>query len=220
MRRPRIAHSSRRGSVRTSSETVTFGEFRRLARAEAAALADELVREGDRVVVIMPQGIAAMTTFVGAMMLGAVPAFLAYPNFKVEPSKYRSGLAGVTANLSAKAVVIDDKFPDEMLECVSLGPQTKLLRAGRFKGNVEQLHDRSKSAAQIWPDSLAFIQHSAGTTGLQKGVALTHAAVLRQLGHLSEALKIDSLRGSCLQLAAALPRHGIDCGLHAAHGLP
>ena len=51
------------------------------------------VNAGDRVVIIMPQSIAAMTTFVGAMMLGAVPAFLAYPNFKIEPSKYRSGLS-------------------------------------------------------------------------------------------------------------------------------
>ena len=53
-------------------------------------------------------------------MLGAVPAFLAYPNFKVEPAKYRFGLAGVTANLGAKAVVIDEEFPEEMLEHVSL----------------------------------------------------------------------------------------------------
>src|SRR5262249_28570006 len=43
----------------------------------------------------------------------------------------------------------------------------------------------------IGPDDVAFIQHSAGTTGLQKGVALSHAAVLRQLGHLAQALKID-----------------------------
>ena len=57
-------------------ETVTFGEFRSLARGEAAALAREDVGPGDRVVLIMPQGIPAMTTFVGAMMLGAVPAFL------------------------------------------------------------------------------------------------------------------------------------------------
>ena len=54
------------------------------------------------------------------MMLGAVPAFLAYPNIKVEPAKYRSGLAGVTANLGAKAVVIDEEFPEEMLEYVTL----------------------------------------------------------------------------------------------------
>ena len=43
-----------------------------------------------------------MTAFVAVMMLGAVPAFLAYPNFKIEPSKYRSGLSGVTANLTPK----------------------------------------------------------------------------------------------------------------------
>ena len=58
----------------------------------------------------MPQDIPAMATFVGAMMLGAVPAIIAYPNFKVEPAKYRFGLAGVTANLSAKVVVIDEEL--------------------------------------------------------------------------------------------------------------
>src|SRR3954471_18999755 len=68
-------------------QTVTFGEFRQRAAAEAMMLREQGLAAGDRVVLIMPQGIAAMTTFVGAMMLGAVPALLAYPNFKVEPSK-------------------------------------------------------------------------------------------------------------------------------------
>jgi acyl-CoA synthetase (AMP-forming)/AMP-acid ligase II len=163
----------------------------------------------------MPQGISAMTTFVGAMMLGAVPAFLAYPNFKVEPSKYRSGLAGVTANLRAKVVIIDENFPDEILPCVSLGPETKLLRAGQNKGNLKQLDDGAHSA-QIRPDALAFIQHSAGTTGLQKGVALTHAAVLRQLDHLSEALKIESASDRVYNW---LPLYH-DMGLIAAFMLP
>ena len=111
-------------------QALTFGEFRRRAREQARVFRDHGLQAGDRVVVIMPQGIPAMTTFVAAMMLGAAPAFLAYPNFKVEPSKYRSGLLGVTANLSAKAVVIDDEFPEEMLACVSVGDDTMLLRAG------------------------------------------------------------------------------------------
>lgn len=168
--------------------TLTFGEFRERARAEAGALRGSGVAAGDRVVIVMPQGIPAMVTFAGAMMLGAAPAFLAYPNFKVEAEKYRAGLAGVTANLSAKAVVIDREFPDDMLEHISLGSETKLVRA------VERREAREVSwqATNIRPDSLAFIQHSAGTTGLQKGVALTHAAVLRQLRHLSEVLRIDA----------------------------
>ena len=194
-------------------ETVTFGEFRHRARLMAAALAHEGVVQGDRVVLIMPQGIPAMTAFVGAMMLGAVPAFLAYPNFKVEPAKYRSGLAGVTANLSAKAVVIDENFPNEMLECVSLQSETILVRASQ--SYVEQTSDVIESAPLIRPESLAFIQHSAGTTGLQKGVALTHAAVLRQLGHLAAALNIESPD----RVYSWLPLYH-DMGLIAAFMLP
>jgi fatty-acyl-CoA synthase len=170
-------------------ENVTFGEFRRRARLQAKLLHDRGVTGGDRVVVVMPQGIPAMTAFVGAMMLGAVPAFLAYPNFKVEPAKYRTGLAGVTANLKAKAVLIDDDFPDEMLSYVDLSGEAALLRVGD-----EVMHGGDFELPTVGnePESLAFIQHSAGTTGLQKGVALTHIAVLRQLDHLASALKIDS----------------------------
>jgi fatty-acyl-CoA synthase len=169
-------------------ETVTFAEFRRRARVQAGALRANGVAGGDRVIVIMPQGIPAMAAFTGAMMLGAVPAFIAYPNDKVEPSKYRSGVAGVTANLNAKIVVIEEEFPDEMLGQVSLGEETKLLRAGNASdGQVEEFPPFPGR-----PEGVAFIQHSAGTTGLQKGVALTHTAVLRQLAHLSQALKVDS----------------------------
>src|SRR5208283_4385117 len=69
-------------------ETVTFGEFRRRACMQAEALRGHGLSAGDRVVIIMPQGIAAMASFVRATMLHAVPAFLAYPNFKFDPAKY------------------------------------------------------------------------------------------------------------------------------------
>jgi fatty-acyl-CoA synthase len=169
-------------------ETVTFAEFRERARLQEKILREHGVTPGDRVIVIMPQGVPAMTAFVGAMMSGAVPAFLAYPNFKVEASKYRSGLAGVTANLSAKVVLIDERFPDEMLAYVSLDHQTTLLRVSDTAALGEQIQ---LPAIERRSDGLAFIQHSAGTTGLQKGVALTHDAVLRQIEHLAQALKIN-----------------------------
>ncbi|HEY3616366.1 MAG TPA: AMP-binding protein, partial [Candidatus Sulfotelmatobacter sp.] len=169
-------------------QTLTFADFRSRARKQAAALRDHGLTLGDRVVILMPQGIPAMATFVGAMMLGAVPTFLAYPNFKIEPSKYRSGLAGVTTNLNAKAVLIDAEFPDEMLDHVSLKKGSRLL----WLGDAEEPAEPNFAIPEIQAESLGFIQHSAGTTGLQKGVALTHSAVLRQLGHLQRALRIDT----------------------------
>ncbi len=194
-------------------ETVTFAEFRSRARLQAGVLRANGVARGDRVIVILPQGILAMTVFVGAMMLGAVPAFIAYPNDKVEPSKYRFGVAGVTANLNAKVVVIDEEFPDEILGHVSLGEETRLLRVGNGSGFGRE---DELMPSPVQPDRIAFIQHSAGTTGLQKGVALTHASVLRQLAHLSRALKID---GATDRIYSWLPLYH-DMGLIACFMLP
>jgi len=194
-------------------ETLTFADFRSRARKQAGALRDHGVTFGDRVVIIMPQGIPAMATFVGAMMLGAVPTFLAYPNFKIEPSKYSSGLAGVTANLKAKAVLIDAEFPDDMLDHVSLNKGSTLLR---MAGGGEAHTEPDLALPEIQAESLAFIQHSAGTTGLQKGVALTHSAVLRQLSHLQRALRID---GASDRIYSWLPLYH-DMGLIACFMLP
>ena len=62
----------------------------------------------------------------------------------------------------------------------------------------------------------AFIQHSAGTTGLQKGVALSHAAVLRQLKSLARVLRIDET-SDCVY--SWLPLYH-DMGLIACFMLP
>ena len=194
-------------------DEVTFAEFRRRARVHASLLLDQGVAAGDRVVIVMPQGIAAMTVFAGAMMLGAVPAILAYPNFKIEPAKYSSGLAGVAANLAARVVVIDEEFPEDLLGHVSLHDSSRLIRAGRASdgGSESEL-----PVAGIRPDGLAFIQHSAGTTGLQKGVALTHETVLTQVGHLARALQID---GAIDRIYSWLPLYH-DMGLIACFILP
>jgi fatty-acyl-CoA synthase len=198
--------------------SLSFAEFRREARSQAAALRKQKVVAGDSVVIIMPQSIVAMTTFVGAMMLGAVPTFLAYPNFKIEPAKYRSGLAGVTANLNAKAVVIDYGLPEEMLAHVTLEEQSKLIRVGDCPDSNEKQQPafQNVESGNIQTDSLAFIQHSAGTTGLQKGVALSHGAVLRHLDHLQRALRID---GSSDRIYSWLPLYH-DMGLIACFMLP
>jgi fatty-acyl-CoA synthase len=194
-------------------ESATFEEFRRRSRVQAALLRAHGVAAGDRVVIIMPQSISLMTIFVGAMMIGAVPAILAYPNFKVEPGKYRFGLAGVTANLKARLVAIDEAFPADLLGHVSLDGGCQLVRVGDGT-QAGDYHGVPEFRAE--PDTLAFIQHSGGTTGLQKGVALTHRAVLRQLGYLVQALHIDGAKD---RIYNWLPLYH-DMGLIACFVLP
>jgi fatty-acyl-CoA synthase len=83
--------------------------------------------------------------------------------------------------------VLDDTFPSELLGYVSIAAEAQLVRS------VTPVSSTQAPLADIpiEPEDLAFIQHSAGTTGLQKGVALSHAAVLTQLDHLATALHIN-----------------------------
>jgi fatty-acyl-CoA synthase len=164
-------------------ETVTFGQFKKLAAGQAAYLRENGVGVRDTVVLVQPQGIDLMAAFAGAMMVGAVPAILAYPTFKVDPAKYRFGLNGVSANLKARAIVVDEHFPEELLSNLWRGEGTRLLRSVRVEATDFKI-------ASINPEDAAFIQHSAGTTGLQKGVALSHTAVLTHLNRLADVLAI------------------------------
>jgi acyl-CoA synthetase (AMP-forming)/AMP-acid ligase II len=193
-------------------EQMTFGEFVRSSTAKAAQFRDLGLSAGDRVIVILPQGAALMAAFAGAMMLGAVPAILAYPNFKVEPQKYAAGLAGVTRNLQARLVVVDDEFPSAWLEHITLAEGARL---ARVSPEAVSSSDFPLPRESQDPAGLAFIQHSAGTTGLQKGVALSHAAVLTQLRHLAAALKISDQD----RLYSWLPLYH-DMGLVACFMLP
>jgi acyl-CoA synthetase (AMP-forming)/AMP-acid ligase II len=194
------------------SESVTFGQFKQQAESLAVYFQSNGLGAGDTIVLIMPQGIELMAAFAGAMILGAVPAILAYPNFKVEPAKYRAGLAGVTANLKARMVVLDDKFPEELMDYVAVGSDTLVLRSDACQESSAEIELFRPSLAA---DSLAFIQHSAGTTGLQKGVALSNRAVLAQLDHLAAALEINEQDS----LYSWLPLYH-DMGLIACFMLP
>jgi fatty-acyl-CoA synthase len=167
--------------------TVTFGEFLQQARRQAARFIADGVRSGDTVILIMPQGIPLMVSFAAAMLVGAIPSIIAYPNFKVDPGKYRIGLAGLSKNLKARLVVLDEAFPDDLLSYVTV-ENAKVIRSVETEAagsEVPELPPTLPKSSQI-----AFIQHSAGTTGLQKGVALTHSLVLTQLGHLAHSLHL------------------------------
>jgi len=194
-------------------ETVTFGEFIQRAKSQAANLHSEGLRAGDTVILILPQSIHLMAAFAGAMLLGAVPTILAYPNFKADPIKYSSGLSGVSQILNARLLVVDKEFPDELAAHLVMGPGGRLIHTV-----AGALSSAEPSLPAVWlrPEGFcAFIQHSAGTTGLQKGVALSNASVLTQLDHLASALEISERD----RLYSWLPLYH-DMGLIACFMLP
>lgn len=166
--------------------SVNFGEFISLAEIKAQRLQSCGLVAGEKVILLLPHGIELVAAFVGVMMLGGVPAILPYPTSKVEPNKYASGLAGVSANIKARFVVVDESFPPHLLNFIAT-ECTQVLRG--FDGQSISSSGLSVDA-RIGSSDVAFLQHSSGTTGQQKGVAISHAAILNQLRNVQHSLEI------------------------------
>ncbi len=193
------------GSDEKPAEKYTFGEFRSLCCGYVHLFQERGVKPGNTVALVLPQGAGLMAAFAGSMLLGAVPTILAYPNFKIDPVKYQSGLHGVTRNLSAALLAIDESLPAELVDRI----EGQVIRCGAVHPSEDQ------GEPQIATRELAFIQHSAGTTGLQKGVALTHRVVLNQLIVLGRRLELNDRD----RIVSWLPLYH-DMGLIAAFMLP
>src|SRR5690606_35390280 len=98
-----------------------------------------------------------------------------------DPAVYMRNMAELVRLSNVKAVLTTDEFVPQLAQvadCAVYGSITpsRLPAVERVDANG---------------DDIAFLQHSSGTTGLQKGVALSHAAVLRQLASYSAAIGLS-----------------------------
>ena len=184
----------------------------------AAFLQARGVEPRETVFVLAPLGPDVLSGFLGAILAGAIPALLSYPSAKVAPEVYSRNLVGVLGLTGARTVLTTRALEPSLRSALTAAP------AGRRFLWIEDARPLAATAQEEWeraaasirPDEVAFLQHSSGSTGLQKGVALSHTAVLAHLGHYARALELDPARD---KVASWLPLYH-DMGLIATFLLP
>jgi acyl-CoA synthetase (AMP-forming)/AMP-acid ligase II len=129
--------------------------------------------------------------------MGAIPSILAYPNPRLHPDKFRQGLEGM-----AKHSGLDWVFTERALEEVVrplVRKETTTIRGLLFplewgEGNGGRSGGADtpfRNDHQAPPDQPCLLQHSSGTTGLQKAVVLSHRAVLDHLLHYGNSIRMN-----------------------------
>ena len=173
----------------------------------ASLLQDEGLQPGDIVAIVLRHQPDLYFAFLGAMLAGCVPSFMAFPSSKQDPALYWSHHQALFARIGAKAVVTDaDNLEPLQQHCpgpLALTPQDA---AGRGE---------AVPARRPAPDEVAFLQHSSGTTGLKKGVMLSFGAVAAQVERYAGELKL----GGEDVIVSWLPLYH-DMGLIACFMLP
>ncbi|MCK6548438.1 AMP-binding protein [Myxococcota bacterium] len=173
------AISRRRGETRR-----TFGEVARDAERAATFLAAHGVRAGEVVVLIGTHHADLYGAWLGAVWLGAIPTILAEPSVRIDAAIYWSRLRALLERIGARTLLVD---PSVKLQ---LDDWPSTIAHHAYDTVARGVDTPAPPIAAHGPEDLCLLQHSSGTTGLQKGVMLSHGAIMRHGASYQQALKL------------------------------
>jgi len=170
--------------------TVTYRTLMQGAAGYARALDAAGVPPGEVVVLILQHGEALVYAFFGAILHGAIPSIMPFLTEKLTPDKYRQDLAALIEVTRPAAIVTYPDFVPEVRAAVRSGGPVRAVLVSADIPPVTGPDLGALPGLRRSPDDVVLLQHSSGTTGLQKGVALSHRAVLNQLDCYARALRL------------------------------
>ena len=146
------------------------------------------IQPGEVIILILEHGRDLVNAFWGAVLHGAIPSIMPFLTEKLLPERYRADLAALIAVTQPAAIVTYPEFENEIRPALKTDDSVRqVILSNTVQG--PSIPDFEKLAGfQRQPGDIVLLQHSSGTTGLQKGVALSHQAVFNQLENLSIAI--------------------------------
>jgi fatty-acyl-CoA synthase len=196
-------------SVQRDAREITYGVLLERAGRFASMYRERGVPPGEVIVIVHDDMEETIYGFIGAMLHGAIPSVFAHPSVKVSPAEYLKTLTMLLTVCETRFLLTYKALHTELSETVSLKNIESMLGedALAFTSSDENVKRRR---AQI-----LLLQHSSGTTGLKKGVALSDENVVNQLRNYASTLRLSEKD----KIASWLPLYH-DMGLIACFILP
>jgi fatty-acyl-CoA synthase len=170
---------------------ITINQLMRGAGSYAGALAKAGIQPGEVVVLILQHGEPLVYAFWGAILHGAIPSIMPFLTEKLAPERYRADLSALISVTQPAGIITYPEFEVEVRSALKEGDSVReVLVTDRVEIQPEIDFD-ALSGFQRKPEDIVLLQHSSGTTGLQKGVALSHQAVFNQLDSYGKALGLN-----------------------------
>ena len=192
--------------------TMTFSELNTLSAQFASGFRVQGLRPRDQVIIIVGHHYHAIPAFVGALQLGVLPSFMAPLSDKQDPALFWSGLKELLRRQPGTTVVTTDELQNTIL---NLSPDSRVMSIQTLASDATgDVGATSHTLPENGRDP-AFIQFSSGTTGLKKGVVVSHEALINQVDAYAHCLELSYKD----RIASWLPLYH-DMGLIACFLLP
>jgi len=150
------------------------------------------IEKGDVVIIILQHGQDLIYAFWGCILLDAIPSIMPFLTEKVSPETYRKSLASLIMVAQPAAIITYPEFLPEVRAAIHEAESPiAILSSAQIAPSNRSIMEAIPGTA-CSPQDIAFLQHSSGTTGLQKGVALSHQAVLNQIENYASAISMTS----------------------------
>ena len=172
---------------------VTYHELIHGASGYVSTYIKNGILPGDVVLLILQHGVDLLYAYYGAVLHGAIPSIMPFLTEKLLPERYRADLAALVSVTQPTAIVTYRDFEAEVR--AALKPGEDSVKAVIVSDQVEAPCPpdfASLGGLKRKPEDIVLLQHSSGTTGLQKGVALSHRAVINQLTDYGTAIRLSA----------------------------
>lgn len=163
-----------------ADEVSSFRRLLGLAQRYAALYRGRGLEPGDTLAIVLPHSLDLYAAFAGALLGGFLPSIWSHPSPKTRDADYAEQLAAQLRNAQPRLLVtytaLSASLPESSARCTP-----------------EDVPPEAPPLPPFEPpdaDAVAFLQYSSGTTGLKKGVAITHRALLWQVDTYAEAIQL------------------------------
>jgi len=176
----------------TNDLQLNYRELIQGSVAYAQALAASGVQPGEVVILILQHGRDLIFAFWGAILYGAIPSIMPFLTEKLLPDHYRLGLEALFEITSPGGVITYADFVAEVHSAARNAPSIRTILNSDEISPTEHIDPEILTGLNRSPHDIVLLQHSSGTTGLQKGVALSHMSIINQIDSYSSALQVNS----------------------------
>ena len=166
----------------TDGARLTWGDLERRTRSMASAIAGH-ARPGARALIVCPPGLDFIPAFFGCLTAGVI-AVPSYP-----PRAGRHGEAQADRTIDRLRGIVKDAAPAVIIASPPLVHRSPAMAAampelaGAAWLSTEAAGDGTRPLPEVASSAIALLQYTSGSTSAPRGVMVTHANLLHNLGY-------------------------------------